>query len=159
MRVAARAGVALVVIAAGLLGLTACGGGGVPGDGRASTTAPPGGSEAAPSRGEAVAQVRAVAYSYFRPPKAQEGGRACVYLTAREHQRLDGLGGCAKVLNRYGRRYVRGRELVVVGVRVDPASPTPTARASVAGDAIRGTPPTIRLRREDGCWRVFDTGL
>lgn len=100
-----------------------------------------------------------MAYHYFRPPKAQEGGRACVYLTAQEHQRLDGLGGCAKVLNRYGRRYIRGRELVVVGIRVDPASPTPTARASVVGNAIRGKPPTIRLRREDGCWRVFDTGL
>lgn len=106
---------------------------------------------------EDIAAVREVAFTFFRSPRVDLAGQACVHLTGEEHLRLDRLGGCARVLNRLGERLVHGHEIIATDIRVN--SELGTARATMNQDAIRGTPPVIRLRREDGCWRIFDTGL
>lgn len=119
--------------------------------------------DAASSRADAAkpsedaAQVTEVAYSYFRPAKAGDGGRACAQLTPEEHARLDRAGGCADVVNAFGRRFPRGREAVVTGVRVNARDGT--ARATVNRSSIRGRPPVIHFWRVQGCWRIADTRL
>jgi hypothetical protein len=138
-RVVAMTGAAALVCVAG------CGSG----SGSSRHAAAPGG------RSAAIIKVREVAYSFFRPTKVGDGGRACVELTAEEHVRLDRAGGCAKVLSRYGHRFLPGQELVVTHIAVDPKRGTATA--SVARSAVAGEPPVIRLLYVDGVWRVADT--
>jgi hypothetical protein len=86
-----------------------------------------------------------------------DGGRSCVQLTPEEHLRLDGLGGCARVLNRFGERFLPDQEVVVVGIRYD--REREEATASVNPQSIAGRPPVIRLLLDNGTWRVSDTGI
>jgi hypothetical protein len=80
-------------------------------------------------------------------------------LTGQERARLDRRpGGCAATLNKQlGGLLIKGRETIAVVLTLD--SKAATATASVLRMSIRGKPPIISLRNEDGIWRVFDTGL
>lgn len=128
----------------------------------ATTPKPPAGPEArgtpAGAQREDIAVVRSVATTFFRSPRSERAGQACVNLTEDEYLRLDGMGGCTRALKRrLGDRLAPSGEIMATDIRVD--SQRGTARATMNQDPIRGTPPVIRLRREENCWRIFDTGL
>lgn len=101
-----------------------------------------------------------LAFTYFRTAKIRRGRTACRLMTRQEQRRVGGGEDrrCAAVLNaRLGPRLIKGRE--TVGVVLDLNRSAGTARASVLPMSIRGTPPVIRLRRSEGAWRIFDSGL
>lgn len=157
-RVLLRARRVVSVSAVALVAAAGCGETGEEGSRPARDPDPAARGTPAGAQREDIAVVRSVATTFFRSPRAERAGQACVHLTGEEHLRLDRMGGCARVLNRsLGDRLAPSGEIVATGIRVD--SQRGTARATMNQDPIRGTPPVIRLRREENCWRIFDTGL